>query len=96
MRCHKRQERAESRNANAFRTVPPSRPLRQDPSPQKPSSAANNNDGHQAVALTGGRCSSPKYPQPHSGSQSNTGDGGGGPSSHPIASDATWPMSHTP
>jgi len=38
-------------NADAFRTLPPVRPRNQDPSQQKPSSAANHNDGHQAVAL---------------------------------------------
>jgi hypothetical protein len=37
-------------NADAFRTLPPVRPRKQDPSRGKPSSAAKRNDGHQAVA----------------------------------------------
>jgi len=45
-------------NADAFRALLPVRPRKQDPTRGKPSSTAKPNDGHQAVALPGGRCSS--------------------------------------
>src|SRR5260370_3971869 len=67
-----------ARTPNASRTFPPSRPRQQDPRRGKPSSAANCNDGHQAVALTGGRCSSAHIRRYNSGNRSRTGDAGGG------------------
>jgi len=45
-------------NAEEFRPFPPSRPPETEPQPQKAQLSGNNNDGHKAVALPGGRCSS--------------------------------------
>ena len=73
----------------------PGPPPTQHPSRTKPSSAGNHNNGHEAVALPGGRCSSAKYPQLNKAAGARRQYRGQQPS-RPITADDPWATLHTP